>query len=70
MIASSGGVLGFFELGRRVLCHSNGEDSLRNFGGLFLLSFFITAGRCSLLPLLISSFGRVDHNQHIVAFCG
>ena len=69
MIASSGGVLGFFELGRGVLCHSNSEDSLRDFGGLFLLSFFITAGGCCLFSLLISSFGRVDHDQHIVAFC-
>lgn len=69
MIASSGGVLGFFELGRRMLSHSNGEDSLRNFGGLFLLSFFIAAGSCCFFSLLISSFGRVDHDQHIVAFC-
>ena len=70
MVDASGRILGLFELGRGMRSHCHSEDSLRNLGGLFLLSFFITAGSGGLLSLLISSFGRVDHDKYVVAFCG
>ena len=49
--------------------HSDSENFVRNFGGLLLLSFFVAAGGGGLFALLIGSFGRVNHNEHVTCFC-